>query len=344
MTDTSTSNPTPKIRPNPTSPTIYPDTPSIQWFPGHMHKARKEAMEIMPQMDVVIEVIDARIPFSSENPMISDMVVSKQHKKPVIKILNKADLADPHWTKEWAEYYGSQDSVSVIVLETDKTNIRQKLIDACKQAVPNKASNERQIYAMILGIPNVGKSTLINALAGRVVAKTGNEPAVTKTQQRIRLDEGILLYDTPGMLWGKIENPHSGYRLASTGGVKDTAFDVSDVASYTAEYLLTAYPDLLKSRYKLDTLPKTDWEFMQMAGKARGFLQAGGRVDAYRMADVLINELRDGTLGRITLETPDMKTSEDKLVNELRAKAEAKKQARIEAKKERKLRARRNRK
>lgn len=318
---------------------------SIQWFPGHMNKARNEIKEIMPDMDVVIEVIDARIPFSSENPMVTALRHNEHGiQKPVIKILNKADLADPDLTQAWIQDLEQQSQVKAIACDDNKANDVQKIIQLCKQLVPNKVGTGRQIKVLIMGIPNVGKSTLINTLAGRSIAKTGDEPAVTKSQQLIKIDNDIMLYDTPGMLWPKIENPHSGYRLAATGGIKDTAFDFDDVASYTAEYLIKAYPELLKERYKIDDLPETDWEFFEAAGRNRGMLKKGGVVDTYRMAEMLINELRSGTLGRITLETPAMRDEEYKLVEELRAQAEEKRLARIEEKKLRKRRAKKNRK
>lgn len=165
---------------------------SIQWFPGHMNKARNEIKEIMPQMDLVIEVIDARIPYSSENPMVAAL----RGEKPVIKILNKADLADPELTQAWMEYLEQQSGVKAIACDTEKANDVKRIIAICKQLVPNKVGTGRQIKAMIMGIPNVGKSTLINTLAGRAVAKTGDEPAVTKSQQLIKLDDDIMLYDT----------------------------------------------------------------------------------------------------------------------------------------------------
>lgn len=315
-------------------------TQTIQWFPGHMNKARNEIKEIMPEMDVVIEVIDARIPYSSENPMVAKL----RGQKPVIKILNKADLADPNQTKAWIEYLESQDKVKAIACDDNKTVEVKRIVQLCKHLIPNKVGTGRQIKVLIMGIPNVGKSTLINALAGRSIAKTGDEPAVTKSQQLIKIDDDIMLYDTPGMLWPKIENPNSGYRLAATGGIKDTAFDFTDVASYTAEYLIEAYPELLKARYKIEELPKTDWEFFEVAGRNRGLLQKGGIVDTYRMSEILVNELRSGTLGRISLETPEMREKEEVMVEGLLAAAAEKKEAKLEEKRLRRLRARKNRK
>jgi len=277
--------------------------------------------------------------------MVADLRNNKHGgQKPVIKILNKADLADPEMTAAWIDHLEQQSQVKAIACDDNKASDVQKIIQLCKNLVPNKVGTGRQIKVLIMGIPNVGKSTLINTLAGRSIAKTGDEPAVTKSQQLIKIDNDIMLYDTPGMLWPKIENPNSGFRLAATGGIKDTAFDFSDVAGYTAEYLIKAYPELLKLRYKIDELPQTDWEFFEVAGRNRGFLKKGGVVDTYRMSEILINELRSGQLGRITLETPAMREEEDKLVEALRAQAEEKRLARIEEKKLRKRRARKNRK
>ncbi len=312
---------------------------AIQWFPGHMNKARNEIKEIMPQMDVIIEVLDARIPYSSENPMVGDL----RGDKPVIKILNKADLADPEMTKAWMTYLEREAGVKTLPLDNNKSSEVHLINDLCKKLVPHKVGADKQIKAMIMGIPNVGKSTLINTLAGRIVAKTGNEPAVTKAQQKIRLEDGIMLYDTPGMLWPKVENENSGYRLAATGAIRDTAINYEEVASYTAEYLLSAYPALLKSRYKMDELPEQDWEFIEQAGRKRGCIRSGNQVDTHKMSEILINELRDAMIGRISMETPEMREKEEVMVAELRAKAEAKKQAREEEKKQRRARARKNR-
>ena len=201
-----------------------------------------------------------------------------------------------------------------------------------------------RVHIGFFGRCNAGKSTLINTLAGRAVARTGDEPAVTKSQQLIKLDDDIMLYDTPGMLWPKVENENSGYRLAATGGIRDTAFDFADVASYTAEYLMQAYPELLKARYKIEALPKTDWEFFEVAGRNRGCVRSGNQVDTYRMSEILINELRSAKLGRITLETPAMSEAEELVVAEQRLAAEEKRIAKEEEKRLRRLKTRKNRK
>ena len=312
---------------------------AIQWFPGHMNKARNEIKEVMPQMDVIIEVLDARIPYSSENPMVTALRADK----PVIKILNKADLADPVMTSAWMSYFEQENGVKAIAFGNDKVAEVHKINELCKKLVPHKVGPDKQIKAMIMGIPNVGKSTLINTLAGRIVAKTGNEPAVTKAQQRIKLEDGIMLYDTPGMLWPKVENENSGYRLAATGAIRDTAIEYEDVASYTAEYLLQSYPKLLQQRYKIDELPEQDWQFIELAGKKRGCIRQGNQIDTHKMSEILINELRDGVIGRITMETPAMRDAEELVVEQLRIDAQLKLAAKEQEKKDRRARARKNR-
>ena len=296
---------------------------AINWFPGHMHKAQKEIKEIIHQIDVVIEVCDARLPFSSENPMITEI----RGDKPLIKILNKSDLADDKLTKVWIDYFHSQHNVKAIALTTEEPSGAKNIAALIKKLVPNKNEEGKQINAMIMGIPNVGKSTLINSLVGKTKAKVGNEPAVTKAQQRIRLEEGVYLYDTPGMLWPKIANESSGYRLAVSGGVKDTAFDHDDIACFAAEYLLTAYPDLLKARYNLDELPEQEVEFLEAMGRKRGCVRAGGHVDFHKASEILVNEIRDKTLGKITFETPEMVEKENAYFEELQAKKIAEREA-----------------
>ncbi|MFD2178066.1 ribosome biogenesis GTPase YlqF [Veronia pacifica] len=279
---------------------------SIQWFPGHMHKAQKEIQEVIPKIDVIIEVLDARIPFSSENPLIRRI----RRDKPVIKVLNKRDLADPEMTAVWLEHLEKEQGVKALAITTDQVSEVNKIMELCQKLAPHRQETGKNIRTMIMGIPNVGKSTIINTLAGRVVAKTGNQPAVTRQQQRINLQNGVVLSDTPGILWPKVENPHSGFRLAATGAVKDTAMEYDEVAFYTVEYLADKYPQLLKTRYSLDELAETEIELMEAIGTKRGCLRAGGRIDLHKASEILINDLRNGTLGLITLEHPDMITQE----------------------------------
>lgn len=308
----------------------------IQWYPGHMYKASKELKKILPNIDLLIEILDARIPFSSENPMLADI----RGDKPCIKILNKSDLADPVMTKCWQDYLEQDKDVKTLAISNQKTENQafsraQALPDLCRKIIPISENRDRPIHALIMGIPNVGKSTIINTLAGRTIAKTGNEPAVTKMQQRIDLGNGIVLLDTPGMLWPNIENQNSGYRLAATGAVKDTAMEYEDVASYTAEYLLENYTEQLMNRFQLDEVPHDDYQFFNIIGKKRGCLKTGGHLDLHKISKIFITEFRAGKLGSITLETPNMMEKEITEVIKIREIKEAKKTARKQARKKR---------
>lgn len=279
---------------------------AIQWYPGHMHKASKEMRAVLPQVDLIIEVLDARIPFSSQNPMLAELRANK----PCIKILNKMDLADPKLTEIWQAHLEKEQSVKTLAMVAQEQSRVRDLIGLCHKMLPGKAQSVKQIQAMIMGIPNVGKSTLINTLAGRQIAKTGNEPAITKMQQRIKLDQGIVLHDTPGVLWPNLENPHSGYRLAITGAIKETAIDNEDIALYAVDYLLAAYPAQLAQRFELNALPETGLETMEVIGQRRGCLRAGGRVDLERVAKIILTEIRAGMLGPLSWETPEMAEKE----------------------------------
>jgi len=311
---------------------------AIQWFPGHMHKAQKEVREIFNQVDVFIEVLDARIPYSSQNPLIEEI----RKDKPTIKILSKTDLADPTITEIWQNHMEQESSVKTLAFDLNKTDKREQLISLIKKMAPEKADTVKTIHALIIGIPNVGKSSLINNIMGRTIAKTGNEPAVTKMQQRIKLEENITLIDTPGMLWPNIENEHSGYRLAITGGIKETAFELPDIASYAAEYLLQAYPEELKKRFDLQELPDTDMELLEEIGRKRGCLRSGGMVDLDKVSRIFIMEYRDNSIGNLSLETPEMIAEEMIEVEEKRRLKEEKKKAREQAKKERRARHKKN--
>ncbi len=308
---------------------------SIQWFPGHMHKARKEIEEVIPQVDVIIEVLDARIPFSSENPMISTL----RGDKPCVKVLNKRDLADPELTELWIKHLEKEQGVKAMAVTTSNPSEIQQIMDTVRKLAPHREQLGKNIRTMIMGIPNVGKSTIINSLAGRTIAVTGNQPAVTRRQQRINLQNGVVLSDTPGILWPKVENPHSGFRLAATGAVKDTAMEYDEVAFYTVEYLAQQYPELLKDRYQIDELPESDVELMEAIGRKRGALRAGGRIDLHKSSEILLHELRNGTLGKVTLELPEMITQE---LIEVEAAAEKKAEEQIKKKEERRKRYLRN--
>ncbi len=311
---------------------------AIQWYPGHMHKAQKEVREIFNQIDVFIEVLDARIPFSSQNPMIEEI----RNDKPTIKILNKSDLADPEKTQVWQDYLEKEKQVKTLAFNAQQSDKREQIIAMIKKLVPEKIKTVKTIHVLIIGIPNVGKSTLINNITGRTIAKTGNEPAVTKNQQRIKLEEGITLIDTPGMLWPNIENENSGYRLAITGGIKETAFELPDIASYAAEYLMKTYPNALKERFNLDQLPDTDIEFLEEIGRQRGCLRSGGWVDLDKISRIFIVEYRDTILGNLTLETPDIVEQELKQVEKQRILKKEKLEAKEANKKARRARHKKN--
>jgi len=297
---------------------------AIQWFPGHMHKARKEIAETLPKVDLIIEILDARIPFSSENPMITAL----RGDKPCIKVLSKSDLADPELTQQWQDYFERENQVKTLALSVTQPEKMRQLTELCHKMLPEKEASLRVIHTLIMGIPNVGKSTLINILAGRMIAKTGNEPAITKNQQRIDIGHGIVLLDTPGMLWPNLENHNTGYRLAVTGAIKDTAIQHDDIAQFAGEYLLSHYPELLKNRFQWQQLPQNGQDVLTQLGKKRGCLKAGGQVDMDKAAKILLTELRAGTLGRITLETPAMMEQELAELAIIRAEKEAKKKNR----------------
>jgi len=271
-----------------------------------MNKARRIIKESMSEVDLVIEVMDARIPFSSENPMVAEL---RQH-RPCIKILNKSDLADPEVTRLWLAHFEKEQGVkaqALSVLDKAKT---KNLPALCRKLLPERGTAVKPIRVMIMGIPNVGKSTLINTLAGKTLAKVGDEPAVTKTvstsQQRIILQGGIALSDTPGILWPKIENENSSYRLAVTGAIKNTAIDFEDIALFAAEYLIHAYADRIVQRYKLKQCPATGIELLEEIGRRRGCLRPGGVIDKQRASEILIHEIRSGALGALSFETPEM--------------------------------------
>lgn len=295
----------------------------IQWYPGHMHKASREIKAAMEHIDLMIEIIDARIPFSSQNPVMATL----RGDKPCIKVLSKCDLADDSRTQEWQEYLERENGVKTLAVAMNQIDKIKQLNSLCHKLVPRDIS-VKPLHALITGIPNVGKSTIINILAGRTIAKTGDEPAVTKHQQRIDLGDGLVLFDTPGVLWGNIENQNSGYRLAATGAIKDTAFTHEDVASWTAEFLLRDYPELIKARYQLETAPANETELLEIIGRKRGCLKSGGKVNLDQVSKILIGELRTTTIGKVTLETPAMIEVEMAQLEIIRAEKAAKKLAR----------------
>ncbi|KKO44280.1 GTPase [Arsukibacterium ikkense] len=310
---------------------------SINWFPGHMHKARKEIAEVMPQVDIIIEMLDARIPFSSENPLVPQL----RGNTPCIKVLNKADLADPALTAVWVAHFEQQSGVRAIPISQQHPEQIKALLKLCNEMLPDRNLDIRPARALIMGIPNVGKSTLINTLAGRTIAKTGNEAGVTKTQQRIKLENNVILTDTPGFLWPKLSPPTCGYRLAVTGAIKDTVFEYADIAMFAADYLLKVYAEAVMRRFDLTERPESDVALLDAIGVRRGCMRKGGIVDLEKAGTILITELRAGNLGPVTLETPDMVTQEQidaKADEAAKAKDKAEREAERKRKAQRKYR------
>jgi len=288
-------------------------------------------------MSFLPEVLDARIPGSSENPMIAAI----RKDKPALKIFNKSDLADPKLTEQWQAYYERDKGIKTLCVTRDQPDKIKQISKICRKMISISDARDKEIQAMIVGIPNVGKSTIINILKDKTVAKTGNEAAVTRQQQRIKINDDIVLFDTPGLLWGNINNEHSGYRLAITGAIKDTAFDSDDAAFYLAEFLIKNYPQLIIARYELEQVPQTEIELIETIGRQRGCLRGGGQIDLDKACKILINEYRLGTLGAMTLENPNVfeieaRTAEDEALQ--------KKQDRDATKADRKKRWKKNRK
>ena len=280
---------------------------NIQWYPGHMTKTRRQIEADLKQVDAVCEIVDARIPVSSRNPDIDAICGSK----PRIIVLNRMDLADPAATKAWTSYFKSK-GMAVVVTDCKS---RKGISDftpaariACKEKLERDAARgmNRPLRGMVVGIPNVGKSTLINQISGRKGAKAENRPGVTRGKQWVTVDNGLLLLDTPGILWPKFEDPEMGMMLAYTGAVKDGILDIEELACRLIELLHRRYPEALKERYKLEAeLGTPGWELLQLAGRKRGYLVSGGEINTERMAQVLVDEYRSGKLGRFTLEVPE---------------------------------------
>jgi len=274
---------------------------TIQWFPGHMNSTKKAIAERVPEIDVVIELLDARLPGSSANPLLADLT----HGKPALKVLNKQDLADPELTALWLAHYQAQPGTKAIALDASATAPARQLIAACRELAPARGGMVKPVRVLICGIPNVGKSTLINTLAGQRAAKTGDEPGITKLEQKIMLASDFHLFDTPGMLWPRITVEQSGYHLAASGGIGRNAYDEEEVAMALLGSVRQRYGDRLRARYKLDDFSEiTDEALLADLGRKRGGLLAGGRVNMQKAAEIAINDFRTGNWGRITLETP----------------------------------------
>lgn len=280
---------------------------SINWFPGHMAKTKRILSESLRLVDVVVEILDARIPISSKNPDIDRLISNK----PKVVVLNKMDLADSVVSNKWQEYFRANGHRVIFVDALKGTKVRDvtKVInDMMKEKVARdrkKGIIAKPIRSMVVGIPNVGKSAFINRIAGKKIAKTGDRPGVTRTKQWIRLNEKIELLDTPGILWPKFEDPMVGINLAITGAIKDEVYDTVDVASTLIDKLKVTYPDLLKKRYKLDDLDKKGYELLCDIARKRGAIMSGGSIDYARVALIVLDELRGGKIGKISLEEPN---------------------------------------
>jgi ribosome biogenesis GTPase A len=275
---------------------------AIQWFPGHMHLTRQAIADRIKETDVVIELLDARLPGSSANPLLAELTGSR----PKLKILNKQDLADPVQTQAWLAHYNALPATRAIGLDASEPAPAQRLIEACRALAPLRGGMAKPLRVLICGIPNVGKSTLINTLTGKRATKTGDEAGITKVEQRIALASDFYLFDTPGMLWPRIIVEKSGYNLAASGAVGRNAFNEEEVALELLNYLKQHYPASLAERYKLDAVASlADEDLLAEIGRKRGALQSGGRINLQKAAEVLVYDLRAGNLGRVTLETPE---------------------------------------
>ncbi|OGS85804.1 MAG: ribosome biogenesis GTPase YlqF [Gallionellales bacterium GWA2_59_43] len=301
---------------------------AIQWFPGHMAAARKKAAETMERADVVIEVLDARVPEASSNPMIKELRLHRQ--RPCLKILNKTDLADPAATKAWLDYFNSQKGVKAVALSCKKPGDVAKVPKLCLPLAPHRGTSLKALRMIIMGIPNVGKSTLMNALLKRRVANVGDEPAVTKSQQSLALNDHMTLIDTPGMMWPKIEHDSDGLMLAASHAIGRNAVIDEEVATFLGDLLLERYPALIAARYKFDVTGLDGASLIEAIAQRRGFRIKGGNFDLEKAALTLLQDYRDGALGRISLETPDSRremlarhaASKSEIVNETDAVSE----------------------
>ncbi|EAR10274.1 ribosome biogenesis GTPase YlqF [Reinekea blandensis] len=272
----------------------------INWFPGHMAKARRQISEIIPKIDVVIEVLDARIPLSSMNPILTKV----RRDKPVLRLLSKSDLADPEVTEKWQRHLEQERHIRVVPMVMSNRKQLAKVTDYCRELVPNRGTVGKPVRSVVVGIPNVGKSTLINGLAGKKIARVGDEPAVTRNQQKIQLAQDFTLMDTPGIMWPSPDSEVGGYRLAASGAIRDTAVEYEDIALFTVDYLAQRYPEALMARYKLSEVADTAMDTMAMIARKRACVR-GKEVDWHRVSEVVLKDFRSGALGRISLEEPD---------------------------------------
>jgi ribosome biogenesis GTPase A len=265
-----------------------------------MGKALEEIQDLIKKVDVVIEVLDARLPYSSANHKLAEL----RRTKPWIKVLNKHDLADPAVTKAWVKDIEQSAGMRALPLSAKKHGDTKPLIRLCQQLAPRRGKPGLPVRTMVVGIPNVGKSTLINTLAGKSMAKVGDRPAITTTTQRIDLHNGVVLSDTPGVLWPDMSDQEGAFRLAASGAIGANAMDYTTVGLFAGEYLLRRYPAMLQERYSLAELPESAYALIEAVGRRRGLLATGGVVDLHKAAEAMLRELRAGKIGRISLEEP----------------------------------------
>jgi ribosome biogenesis GTPase A len=281
-----------------------------------MTQARKKAGETLAMADVVVEVLDARLPVASSNPMIHELRAFRQ--RPCLKLLNKADMADPLATKAWLDFFAQQPGVMAVAISCKKASDVARIPGLAQKLAPHRNDAVKPLRLMIMGIPNVGKSTLMNALVKKKVAAVGDQPAVTKSQQRIDISSRLTLYDTPGMLWPKIAHPVDGLMLAASHAVGVNAYIGEDVATFLADFLLQAYPSLLTARYGFATDGLDGVAVIEAVAKKRGCLLKGrgGEYDREKAAAILLTDYRSGALGRISLETPALREARAKQLSE----------------------------
>lgn len=295
---------------------------TIQWFPGHMSLARKKAAETMEWVDVVIEVVDARLPEASSNPMIRTLREHRQ--RPALKLLNKADLADPAATRAWLDFYNQQKGVKAVALSCKKPADVARVTGYCRELAPHRDDNIKPLRMMIMGIPNVGKSTLMNALVKRRIAAVGDEPAVTKTQQRFDLSESMTVTDTPGLMWPKIEFESDGYMLAASHAIGTNEVMEEEVAAFLGDILIARYAKLLTARYGIPMQGLDGVALLEAVARRRGCLVKGGGLDLEKAALMLLDDYRSGKLGRISLETPQTRA-------QMRAAAQAQQEPQVDS-------------
>lgn len=276
---------------------------SINWFPGHMAAFVKEAKKAMAEHDIVVEVLDARCPMASANPLVETLRTHCQ--RPCLKVLNKMDLADPAVTRDWLTFFSAQKAVTAIALSCKKLGEAAKVVIAARKLAPHRSDNFKPLRMMVMGVPNVGKSTLINALLKRRAAKVGDEPAVTKALHRYDLASDISLTDTPGLMWPKIEHESGGLMLAASHIIGTKAYHESEVAVFLAEVLLAHYPQALAARYNFAATTGADGvSVVEAVAAKRGYRLKGGGFDFEKAAITLLTDYRNGALGRVSLETP----------------------------------------